>query len=230
MKRILTGVLLAGLLLSSCNKDETLYYNITEMGVVQNGKIISDSGMTYTIVESSGQFDLTSLDRILFYCDVLRANGENAYEIRLNNLYPIQKLDIVPAAGLPEQQPDHPVYVNAAWFGGGFLNLNLNFFTKDGSKVEHKFTLAAGEIPTAAGDTLRLRLYHDAADEYWDGSVELSGTGYVSNGTYVSFPLSDYLPASGTRPLKITYLWHTYEDGYIVSPTKEYAIKGDLVR
>ena len=233
MKRILLAALFAGALLTSCIKDDTLYYNVTEMGVLRDGKIVSDTGITYTITEMTETYDLTGLDRILFLGDVLASTGDRTYNLRLKSIFSVPTPGIVPAADFvapTEPSGDRPALIQTAWLGGGYLNLSLGYFVGDGSKVEHRFTLAEQTVPEGK-DTLFLRLYHNAGteDEYWDGSSTLEDEGMALISAYYSFPITPFVPTTDKpRPLKVLYSWHAFEDDMIVPDTVIYSLKGEL--
>ena len=185
--------------------------------------------MTYVIAENENGTDLTGLERIIFYADILKSTGEKTYDIRLKTVYPVPVGNITPVSELPDPSAlaNNPVRVSGAWIGGGFLNLNLVFFTREDSKVEHKFSLVERSFENGK-DTLFLQLYHDAGGEFWDGEDDLSVTGLTPNGTYQSFPITPFIPKTGDpRPLKLLYTWHSYEDGNIIPQTQLYPMKGE---
>ena len=235
MNRIRTFALLAGALLSfsACNTDNTLYYNITEMGNIRDGKIVSDSGLTFTITEMTEQYSLEGLDRVIFLADVLESTGEMAYNIRLKSLFKVPSPDIVKAADFvepTEESADRPARIQTAWFGGEYINFNIAYLVNDGSKVEHNFTLAEQTVPDGK-DTLFLRLFHDAGaeDEHWDGSADLELSGLGLQTVYYSFPIKSFATTGDTpRPVKVFYRWYHTEDGEVMPSTELYFLKGEL--
>ena len=87
MKRI-NGILItlaAALLVlsaASCAKDDTLYYNNITMGNIVDGRIVSDQGNTFNIVEQLCPARLDTMTRALVNCDVIRqtAGKEKEYD------------------------------------------------------------------------------------------------------------------------------------------------------
>ena len=232
MKKTLTASLLAGALLLvavSCNQDKTLYYNITEMGKVQDGKIISDGGLTYIVTENMTEYTLDKDGRVLFLIDILQtAEADYTYNVRLNSIFSVPTPAVIQEADLPSEADD-AIRVNTAWFGGGYLNLSLGYLVHSNTEVEHKVNIVEQHVENGL-DTLFLRIYHDAGGEIWDGSTTLSETEMGMITDYYSVPIESFIPESDSRPLKLTYSWYTYENDEVVSPTKPYHVLGELTK
>lgn len=227
MKKILLAALLAGALLSvSCNTDTTLYYNVMEMGRLSGGKILTDSGLTYTIAENTTDYALSGELRVLFVADILQETADLTYAIRLKDILSVPVQDIIPEASLPTAGDD-AMRINTAWFGGGYLNLNIGYLVKQASTTEHKFTLVEQTVENGK-DTLFLRLYHDADGEIWDGTMDIGESDMSLQSDYYSFPISSFMPTSGTRPVKLQYRWYSYLNDEILNETELYTIKGEL--
>ena len=203
--RILLAALLAGALVTvSCNKDRTLYYNSLEMGVLQ----------------ADG--------RIIFLADVLQETTDLHYDIRLKNIATVPTPDLIKEQDLPSSA-DNAVRVNSAWFGGGFLNLSLSYLVEPSSTVEHQIRFAEQTVENGK-DTLFIRIYHDAAGEFWDGTKDLAESDLVLTNDYYSIPIDAYRPTSDSRPVKLFYRWYTYENDEILAETRLYPIEGELVK
>ena len=229
MKRILLAALLGSALLSvSCNPDKTLYYNVMEMGQLSGGKILTDSGLTYTIAENMTEYTLSGDQRVLFLADILQESGERTYDIRLKDILSVPTVDIVQETELPSPADD-AVRINSAWFGGGYLNLSLAYLVKTASDAEHKISIAQQTFENGK-DTLFLRVFHDAAGEIWDGTLELGELDMTLTSYYYSIPISSYAPASDSRPVKLIYRWYTYNNDEVLAETKLYPIIGDLTK
>ena len=229
MKRILLAALLGSALLSvSCNPDKTLYYNVMEMGQLSGGKILTDSGLTYTIAENMTEYTLSGDQRVLFLADILQESGERTYDIRLKDILSVPTVDIIQETELPSPADD-AVRINSAWFGGGYLNLSLAYLVKTASDAEHKISIAQQTFENGK-DTLFLRVFHDAAGEIWDGTMELGELDMTLTSYYYSIPISSYAPASDSRPVKLIYRWYTYNNDEVLAETKLYPIIGDLTK
>lgn len=229
--RILLAALLAGALVTvSCNKDRTLYYNSLEMGVLQaDGRIITDGGLTYSVTENGTEYTLSGKEgRIIFLADVLQETSDLHYDIRLKNIATVPTPDLIKEQDLPSSA-DNAVRVNSAWFGGGFLNLSLSYLVEPSSTVEHQIRFAEQTVENGK-DTLFIRIYHDAAGEFWDGTKDLAESDLVLTNDYYSIPIDAYRPTSDTRPIKLFYRWYTYENDEILAETRLYPIEGELVK
>lgn len=214
------------LLVLSCNKDNTLVYGATEMGVVRGGLIIADSGNIYRVAEQECAGQIDTMSRILFYCDILSQTGDNSYDIRLRGITEPPVIDPVPAPEDPVSLTDDPARVVSAWFGGGYFNLGVYWFSATSSAKKHDFALSWSQ--SSPTDTLRLRLYHEGYGENYgvlpQGSLQ-------SNSGYLCFPMSDIPVASGqTVPVLLTWTWHTTTYDTILEETRTYSEEGSYTR
>ena len=232
MKRLTAAAAVAAMILClvSCMRDDTLMYGAVSMGVVKNGQILTDEGMTLIVADNPCEGDLKAERRVHVIYDILRKDGPALYEIALLRIVNVLVKDSV---NLTESDPDEigddPVAVSSAWQGGGYINLLVGLSILKDSEVKHLINLVLDD--TAPTDTLRFTLRHNAFGEYM-GSQAVSSEDLSIVSTYVSFPVFGLIPVGLNEiPVKISWTWHSNaEDGSLVEETRLYSTKGTLRR
>lgn len=148
---------ISALLLAACQRDDTLLYQMTALGMVQDGTIVTDEGLSFYIQEQTCEGRIDTMSRVYFTCDVLTQRpAKNAYDIRLTALKaPLTKAPLLQSeleaaaaeAGLAtfSKAPYHDAFV--AGFG---------------------MAIQAGSLPpvksSGAADALKLPLEDDPID------------------------------------------------------------------
>lgn len=232
MRRLTAAAAVAAMILClvSCMRDDTLMYGAVSMGVVRDGRIQTDEGMTLVVAENPCDGDLKAERRVHVIYDVLRKQGPALYDIALLRIVNVLVKD---AVNLSESDPDEigddPVAVTSAWEGGGYINLLVGLSVVKDSEVKHLVNLVLDD--TAPSDTLRFTLRHNAYGEYM-GSPTVASEDLSIVSTYVSFPVFGLIPVGINEiPIKISWTWHdNAEDGTLVEDTRLYSTKGILRR
>ncbi|MCR5017840.1 MAG: hypothetical protein K6A64_03500 [Bacteroidales bacterium] len=211
-----TAIIAATLLAVSCFKDNTiLYREITMAEVINPNQVVTDAGLTYTIVEKAGEGSLEGLSRVLIYCNVLKQTGDKEFDIQLLDFLSPLKKDAVRTSTLTKPDDglgNDPISVRSAWVSAGYLNLGLAVLILDSEK-DHTINLEFDD--TAPMDTLRFTVRHD--DGVSD-DLNIFAEDNVTGGAYATFPIANLLPEGvSTLPVKLTWVWD-----------KEYVVKEGL--
>lgn len=228
VSRIIIGIsaLVMALGITSCKKDDTLYYNNMTMGNVYNGRFISDNGNTFNIVEQNCEGKLDTMKRAIIICDVLNetAGAENEYDVRLTQMAPV--LTKAPLAAIDATSGDaavkDPVNIRDLWYSGGYLNMYVQIPVSSGSNVKHLINL----VYTANQDgSFTFELRHNAFGELRNDQDPKMYLG----GCHVSFPIVDIIKKDSA---KLSISWKWYESaGYAWSNTlKEYSVEYEWKR
>ena len=148
MKKFLILFAVALIGMSACNvdpKDEFIIYNDTELCSIVDGKIITDNGLTYEIVENNTEANLAEYNRAIIVCDILKLNEDGSYQINLKSITKIQIKDYTDASTLPEGviPTGYPVSPQSIWFSGGYLNVGFSFYLKVNSSTVHNIDIIA---------------------------------------------------------------------------------------
>lgn len=160
MKKILLPLLLGCLLAAtSCIKEST--FNITnyyDFVTCLNGRLVSDSGASYTITENNSGSEDWKEEKSRFYilCDILNRD----LQIRLKS---VDKALIEYATELPEteKEPDDPIGITDSSLGGGYLNLVIQTYYNPDSNYARNISFHW----KAEGEQLHFYVFYDGNHE-----------------------------------------------------------------
>lgn len=209
MRRIFASIITLGAIVAiaatSCKKDDTICYNNVTMGNIDGETIISDQGNTFDITETPYEIDLGDYKygRVILSCDVLTQTAENRYNIRLNGIGSVLTKPAVKASTItdPELVVEDAVIIRDIWFGGGYVNMLIEFAHKDGSETAHFINLIHDDTNTDEKYAFILR--HNAYGETpKDGEIFRSSLGYVS------FPISQIIEEDEAE---ISFTWNSHK-------------------
>lgn len=219
MKKIFASLFIAIIALSSCKKDDTLYYNNITFGNIEGESIISDQGNTFDIVETLYDVDLASFEygRVILSCDVLKKTAENRYNIRLTGIASVVTKETVLATSVtPESEVavDDPLLIMDMGYGGGYINMFIQFAKKTESKQKHLINLVYDGVTTTEDgtETYSFTLRHNAYEEV---PAEDNIDQFQPSAGYVSFPVAGLIKGDKA---KVTINWTahpTTENGSI---------------
>lgn len=213
---ILTLCILAAASMTSCKKDDTLLYNNITMGNIDGNTIISDQGNTFDIVDNPLSIDLTTLEysRVILSCDVLKETADKRYDVRLTGIGPVLTKPAVKASSITEPDSElaveDAIIINDMWYGGGYLNMLIEFAKKSDSDTKHFINLIHDDMAEGDGYTFILR--HNAY-----GETPTQGEIYESSLGYVSFPIADIIDGD-EADLTIKWKSHKMTDFGIFDP------------
>ena len=205
-------------LLTSCKKDDTLYYGNVTMGNFVGEKFISDQGNEFTIAENLTGEKFDGITRAIMQCDILNKikGAADAYEVRVQAV--AQVLAKIPieteaAAADPEKVVEDPIMINEVWISGGFLNMYVLFEVKLNpikKNSKHMVNLVFSESDQGTGSyTLTLR--HNSFGETLGGSSDDTQSASLIqwglSGAYVSFQLSELIQE---QTAEITLNWNEH--------------------
>ena len=200
MKHKAIIIALAAALACSCNNDsEPFLYRASMMGfLMEDGSFQGDDGHTYIFSNVESGYSWQDAERLMAVFDVSsELPGTNSYSARLLAYdFPLYKPAFVgETPEVVDSLGTDPILYEDGWYSGGCLNM-INTFTHGASDVRHTVSLLVKEFPTSS-DTLKVRLMHNASEDYGDLAFTF----------YTSFPISEYLPDTGSRVLEIEWLW-----------------------
>ena len=209
MKKILI-ITFAVLAAISCKKDETIRYNNITMGNIDGQTIISDQGNTFDIAESVYEFDFSEYEygRVILSCDVLKKTADKRYDIRLTGMASVLTKETVKASTItPESEAsvsDH-IIIKELWYGGGYINMLVQFARKKDSEKKHIINLVYDDLAVTDGEgkpDYSFILRHNAVGETPD---EESRDEYTRSTGYASFPVSSLITEDKA---KISFTWN----------------------
>ena len=202
---ILTSGLIASITLVSCRKDDTICYNNVTMGNIDGQTIVSDQGNTFDIVETPFEINLGDFEygRVMLACDVLKQTEDKRYDIRLHGITSVLTKDAVKASTITDPSSElaveDAIIIRDLWYGGGYLNLLIEFAQKKDSGTKHLINLIHDD--TTEGYTFILR--HNAY-----GEVPSEQEAYISSMGYVSFPISELIEGDEAE---MTIRWKSHK-------------------
>lgn len=231
MKKFLILFVAALIGMSACNvnsEDGFIIYNDTELCSVVDGKIVTDNGLTYEIIENLTDAKLEEYNRAIIVCDILKLNEDGSYQIKLKSITKIQIKDYIDAASLPDGiiPTGLPVSPQSIWFSGGYLNIGFSFYIKEGSSTAHSIDLIA-KRPTQDGEALTLYLRHSAEGETGDN---INYGEYTLVGSYISFKADDLFPINTTTDMEVKWNWFRDNGDPDSSDIVEFSEPGSIIR
>ena len=205
MKKFLVLLLPLFLLLSGCRKDGFVPYSGQEMGLIQNGSILTDEGVRLIIDGNPENYDILTSRRVLVSYKTTSIGSDRTYTIDLQELMETTVSDPIPVSEPLGLVSDDPVRISEAWFSGGYLNLTVAYAGID--PALHTFPLRFD----IDGKRAVLRLYHDARESVpSDTEPKQACLCFPMEAVAAAFPA----PAdkSKTTVIPVLLQWRWYED------------------
>lgn len=229
MKKILILIASALIGMTACNLNPDngfIIYNDTELCTIENGKILTDNGLTYEIVENLTDANLEEYNRAIIVCDILKLAGDGVYEIKLKSIKKIQVKDCIDAGTLPEGEAltKLPVSPQSIWFSGGYLNIGFSFYIKEGSTANHTVDLIA-KRPSGQDEVVNLYLRHSSDEEPVTNYSE-----HTLVGSYISFKADEFFPMNTTTEMEVNWIWFREEGSTDASDIVEFSEPGSIER
>ena len=231
MRRIFASIITIGAIVAvaatSCKKDDTICYNNVTMGNIDGETIISDQGNTFDIVKTPYEINLSDYKygRVILACDVLTQTAEKRYDIRLNGIESVLTKPAVKASTITDMElvVEDAIVIRDMWFGGGYINLLIEFAHKEGSDKAHFINLIHDD--TLVNEKYAFYLRHNAY-----GEVPKEGEVFRSSLGYVSFPISQIIEEDEAE-ISITWNSHRMTNvGYDLYETEILTRKGTWKR
>ena len=202
---------------AGCKEDDTLKYNNITMGNIDSDRIISDQGNTFNIAESYyGDVDLSTFQygRVIISCDVLKKTAENQYDIRLTGIASVLTKDCLNASKVtPEHEAsvDDPINIREIWYGGGYINMLIEFAVKTGSESKHLINLIYDDVQLVSdepeGESEAKYTFTLRHNGFGEVPSEENVNDYQFSVGYVSFPIADIIKEGKA---KIVLNWHSH--------------------
>lgn len=222
---------LSALLLAGCNmEDELLITNHYMMGTIVDGRILSDEGIWYNVVEQTCEGDIFAETRAFIVCDIVKnrcTSKENAYDIRLKRFNTATVMQH--EKGSTEGKDREPVCVDFVWASGIYLNFHVQYWTVSGSDSAHEFSAVIEELPH---DTypIVVNLCHNAGGVY-PGAEGYEETKFEITDAYLSIPLTNYYENGKVYSYYYTvkYPWYKTDDnGKLTYEITEQEVSGKM--
>lgn len=193
-KRILLLIAVCALTAVSCMRESTfIVNNYVDFAVSSGGKLFTDTGYQLTVSNNASGSSAYQEDNKRFYliCDILNRD----LDILLKTLEPVTIKDALPYEP-DEEEPDDPVSVSHS-FGGGYMNLLVDYSYRPGSQYEHKINL----FQETRNGELCLYLLHDGNHE---NTAYMSESELKRETRYFSFPIRDILSSRDYAAVSLT--------------------------
>lgn len=215
---------------ASCKKDNTLQYAVRTMCNITDGKIVSDFGNIYNIVENNCPGNIYEMDRAYIQCDLLNvtAGTEDEYDIRLSWLAKPEQKKPVMLGQAPSYIGKDPVKLYQGWFGGGYFNVIVLYPGMKDSKTEHDIDLIVDDSKSSK-DKIYLQLRHNAHGDLPAADSEGQAALYEK---CLTFRISDIIDSyntnnEGALPVIVSYEW--YKDDNSMNETTPSEVKGNYL-
>lgn len=231
MKKILLAAVAAIAILSSCKKDEFIYYGSVETGNFVGGTFHADSGLKLTIRENLSEVDITTLERAIILCDIYGPkNASNTYEIRLRSYAEMALIEPLLRSEVEAEREYYtdPLALKTFWRSGGYINFGLEFLSRKGSTAKHSFYIVRDDTHHI-DDTLRIRLEHFADGEYPGAESFVTETADQA-ACYISMSTTGLVPENSEKiPFKLTIPIYNYDIyGNVIEGGEVKEFKGSL--
>ena len=216
--------------LTSCKQDETLQYNNLTMGNITAGTFTSDQGNIFNVVEKNCTGNIEEMDRAIILCDVLKKveGTDNVYDIRLNQLAEVlakKHVTKTVADADADMSVEDPVSIQDMWISGGYINMYVVFEVKTlGSMTKHLVNLVLDEKESASGK-YEFTLRHNSFGE----SLTHNATGVTLAGSYVSFPISEFIKEN-SADITVKYKWYKSAGDGWSSETQENSLQATYTK
>lgn len=212
MKRIILPAVFIIILVavSSCKREGDLpLCHFQEMVTASSGKLISDEGVTYKVLNMEKE---TGDGRWYVKGFAMREKGDDVLEVKLSSMKQALSKNVLKLSESSEEElGNDPVNVENIWLSGSYINmLNGHNYDSGKSGAIHKVNLVFDDARSGP-DTLYFSLRHNAAGD--------KGDTYTSY--YTSFPFKEYIP-SGKTGCVVTVEWKWDADHTVSAP---YGIK-----
>ena len=226
MKKLiaLAALSLAAFSFFSCDSENALSYGLTDICNVVDGQLFTDDGLKYNITEYKAEGKIDTVSRAYISFDLLRKTdgAVSEYDIRLNNFGSVKIKNAIDMsnAGLDDMGVDG-VNIFQGWVSGPYLNMQIQYTAKAGSKTRHAYSLVFNDRVDNT-DTLHFRLMHNAFGESFD-NTDIPSSNIVLVNEMVSFDISKYLaPVGDAVILNFKWDWFKNEGGYLSQEKEAY--------
>jgi hypothetical protein len=218
----------------SCLDDDYIYVSY---GVIQNVtskdnyEILTDKGNTLVVTKSYTSATIEDGKRILANYEILsdKDKSKKVYEVKVNGFYHLLSKPLVNESFILEDEEarrdsigNDPFYAVDSWFGGDYLNIDLNLYYSKISDKKHMINLIYDDTRSTA-DTIYLALRHNAY-----GEIPGEGHSLYRDWGRCSFQIADLLPEGVTsKPVKL--MWIQYGHNYEITECYDTGVfkKGD---
>ena len=217
MKRLIFSIV-AVLLTAACAKDDVLLRNEQDMVLVVDGKLLTDNGLTFTVVQDDSDAGWEGWQRALVTCDVLRKTSDTGYEVRLTAAQRVLLKDAVEEGELSdEEMGDDPIDIVSGWIAGDYLNLLTRVVFDPDSGQAHFINLVwLGE----EDGVVRFRLRHNSFGYYFGAPDVVPPV--VLGSSFVTFPVGRFLPEGAqAAEAEVIWKWHVSAEGGLAPETQE---------
>jgi hypothetical protein len=179
-----------------------------------NYEILTDKGNTLIVAKSGTNQAIEEGKRVLVNFEILSDKGKSKkeYEVEVNGFYYLLSKPLVRESFILQDEASRrdsigndPFIGIHAWFGGDYLNINIETFYDELSSTKHLINLVYDDT-RASTDTLYLTLHQNAYGEF----PAYNNRVYLRKGfARCSFKLSDILPV-GVDEMPVKLMWKEY--------------------
>lgn len=223
--------------MTSCLPEGPVMRDYRSMAEWKNGILYTDDNLEFTIVENKAGYNIpATTERVFVHCDLLTQSSENTYNVRLLKWDPVTKKELLRLSDGADRYKDEngnivsdPVNLASGWFSKGMLNMTVNYIEKNEKPGNHDIDVILDDT-RSVGDTLYLKLVHDAHGEFY-GNEAYKESDLTVASQYVSVGMDSLIPSGKDKIIvKVDWKWHIVDNGSIKKETKEYSINGTLNR
>lgn len=134
-------------------------------------KIKTDDNRILEVVERGGAITEDDIeeadDRIRFNYSIISQSYSDSrrYKVRLHQFYPLLVKDVVRLSEYDEEEEAEfgkdPIKIVAAWFGGGYVNIEFEFEHNASSNITHYVNLVLDDVSVTSDNKVMLLLKHN---------------------------------------------------------------------
>ena len=206
MKRIVLPAVFIVVLaaFSSCKREGDLpLYHFQEMVTASDGKLMSDDGVTYEVLNRKKEI---GDGRWYVKGFAMGKKGDDVLEVKLSSMQQALSKKVLKLSEAGEEEVgSDPIRIENIWLSGTYINMLNGHMAPQKAGVAHKVNLLFDDIRSNS-DTLFFSLRHNAEGE--------KGEEYSSY--YTSFPFGEFIPSGKSEFVVVLgWRWFSGESGEI---------------
>ena len=203
--------------LASCKIDRDPSIIVQEMMNVQNGLLVNDLGVKYSITGSAMAIDILSYDRV-FVSGSAVPSTVAGYDYTLDpyEWYSVTIQDCVTLSSVEDADEafgTSPINLSHVWFQGGYVNALVTVSYSDEEDFNGEINLVFDDSRSNGADKMYFLLKNKQEGKTW-ADEDLSATDAVFGSQFISFPYTQFVDPGfkGEQSFYMEWLWFVPSD------------------
>lgn len=207
MKRILALLALV-LCITACNKNNADLITINEIVNVQNGLLVNDAGVRYSLTDHDMLSQLMSLKRVFIIGQIEPVSNQSYdYKLYLMQFIGVNVKDCVKSSEITDDDKlgHDPVHLSTCWLDGGYINASLAFSYNTYNGYQGVANIVFDQTRSTAKD-LYFILRNNQEGKTWENESLSPGELEFGTGIY-SFEYTPLLDPSYKGDINFHFEW-----------------------